>query len=429
LVDTAIEAKHKTFDLRAYWDSAVVAVAVLAFHLWHVPSVAFAPIFRKSNLAFDFDIDRFVQLWCTSPFPIGANEDYYAVRHPLAVTVRTLCSPFVSAGLDAHLAACGVAAICAAASSVLAFNLAFLVGARRHIAYLLTALWTFSTSSLLLGVLPETYDLAFIALSYQFLLSVRWMQGHPPRLAVRVAAAVANFGITITNVALSGLTEFLCRLKREPFPRALWGSVGFSAAVGAAALPLAVISFLLWPVQNIDSPMGAVKQVYWSAASAENTTLRQSVGEVAWTLGVTSFIAPAPGRYPSGVPDNPYLWDLRGHTYSPIGWAAVIGWLSLLISGAIAATKDRERWPIWASAGLWAAGNIVLHTYWQFRDSVFLYAAHSHIAFFMIVLAAAASSQRGWPLSERLYAALLGVVTLLTAATNLPIYHDLARLN
>ena len=415
-------------ELRNVWDACIVGFVVFLFHIWHVPAVAAGAIFRKSNLAFDFDIDRFVQLWCTNPFPVDQNEDYYAVRHPLAVMVRVVCTPMVRVGLDAHIAACSIAAVCAALSSILTFRIALALDARRSMAYILTALWTVSTTSLLLGVLPETYDLAFIALAYQLLLAIHWVAGRPPSFTTRGSVAVANFGITVTNVVLSGLVELICRLARQPVRKAFLGTAAFSASVGVIVLVLSASSFLLWPVKGIDSPLGAIKQVYWSAASAENTSARQSVGDVAWTFGATSFVAPALARYPSGVPSNPYLWDLRGQNYSPVGWVAVLGWLGLLFSGAAAATRDRELWPIWAIAILWAMGNIGLHSFWQFRDSVFLYAAHSHIAFFLLALAGArwAQRRRSWMFA---YSALVATLTLLVALNNVPVYLELSRLN
>jgi len=426
---SVIGVKHRAVSLKDYWDTSIIGLAVFLFHMWHVPSVAAGEIFRRSNLAFDFDINRFVLLWCTNPFPVSQNQDYYAVRHPMAVMVRVVCAPMVQAGVDAHFAALGIAAFCAAVSSILTFRIALALGVQRSIAYLLTILWTFSTTSLLLGVLPEAYDLAFIALAFQFLLAIRWMQGRPPGFAARAAVAIANFGITITNVLLSGLAELLCRLARQPVRQALRGTVWFGASVAALALALSLASFLLWPVQNIDSPFIALRQVYWSATSAERTSVRQPPGEVAWTFGVTSFVAPAPQRYPSGLPSNPYLWDLRGHDYSAIGWVAVLGWLGLLIYGAIAAAKDRERWPIWGIAALWIVFNIGLHAYWQFRDAVFLYAAHSHIAFFLLALAGAGWAQKQHPYGTLAYGVWVASVTLLVALNNLPVYLQLPQLN
>src|SRR6201999_2969519 len=113
------------------------------------------------------------------------------------------------------------------------------------------------------------------------------------------------------------------------------------------------ISFHVWPIKAVSSAAGTVKQLYWEACSAERTTMRQSVGQVAWTFGATAFVAPAVAKYPSGAPDNPYLWDLRGQHYSALGWAAVAAWLALLVYGIVVAVGDRARWPLWAAAAAW----------------------------------------------------------------------------
>jgi hypothetical protein len=123
------------------------------------------------------------------------------------------------------------------------------------------------------------------------------------------------------------------------------------------------------------------------------------------------------------------LWDLRGHDYSAFGWAAVAGWIGLLSLGAIAAAKDRERWPVWALALSWIVFNIGLHAYWQFRDSVFLYAPHPHIALFLMVVAGAVWARRGPRYGNMLYGAVLTVVTVLVGLNNLPIYLGLSALN
>jgi len=87
---------------------------------------------------------------------------------------------------------------------------------------------------------------------------------------------VANFGITITNVVLSGLSELVCRLTRQPWRKAILGTAGFGAAVAVIGVVLAVLSLAVWPSDQIHSSSRAVKQVYWDAASAERTRERQS---------------------------------------------------------------------------------------------------------------------------------------------------------
>jgi hypothetical protein len=414
--------------LRAGWDNIVIGLAVLLFHLWHVPAVAAGAIFQKSNLAFDFDINRFVALWGGDPFPVADNEGYYATRHPLAVLVRLVCRPLVQAGLDAHQVACGIAALTAAAGAVLAFQIALALGVKRCLAYGFTALWAFSTAPLLLGVLPETYGLAFVALSAQFLLLIRWTNGNEPTLAVRIAVAVASFGITITNVVLSGLSELTARLTKQPPVKALLGTAGFSAAVALIGVMLGAAAVQVWPVDHTEGTNNAVKQVYWDATSAERTTQRQSVGAVAWTFGGIGFVTPPAARFPSGVPANPYLWDLRGSNFGTTGWIAALGWLLLLAGGIAAAALDRTYRPVWIVAASWIAANIALHSYWQFRDTVFLYAGHPHIAFFVLALAGARWAQDR-DKGALIYGTALAIVTVCMALNNLPLYWSLASLD
>jgi hypothetical protein len=400
-----------------------LGLAVFLFHVAHIPAVARGAIFQKSNLAFDFDIDRFVKLWCVSPFPQGDNEAYYAVRHPLAISLRLLCRPMVEAGLDPHWAACGIAAACAALSTVLVYRIARLLEVEIPASVAFALLWSVSTTTLFLGVLPEAYGLALVALAFQFLLAVRWVSGRPAGLVTRVGAAAANFGITVTNVILSGLAELFCRMAQAPLRKALYGTIGFSLSAGLVAVVLSAASLGMWPAAQVDGPKSAVRQMYWSA-SAYNANQRQDVGNVVWEFAATGFVAPAVARFPTTVPDNPYLWDFRGQNYSFAGWAAVAAWLGLLIYGTVAAARDRERWPLWAAAAAWIVFNIGLHSYWQFRGSVFIYAGHPHIGFLMLALAGAPRARHAYR-----YAALVGLVALVMAINNVPAYLQLAKLN
>ncbi len=412
---------------RAGWDTYVIGLGVFLLHLWHVPAVAAGAIFKKSNLAFDFDINRFAALWGESPFPVHENEGYYATRHPLAILVRLIARPLVATGLDLHVVACAIAALCAALSAVLAFHIALALGLKRGIAWIMTALWVFSTASLVMGVLPETYGLALVAMNAQFLLTTRWLKGNELRMVTRIAVAVASFGITITNVVLSGLAELACRLTKQDIRKALTGTIAFSAIVAVTGVILAAITLHVWPVDHTEGTSNAVKQVYWDATSADRTTQRQSPGAVAWTFGAIGFVAPPAARYPTGVPDNPYLWDFRGHDYSILGWGAVLGWLALLLLGLYAAARDTQLRPLWIVSILWVAGNIALHSYWQFRDTIFLYSPHPHPAFFVLALAGALWAQKRSG-GAMLYGCAAALVTLCMALNNLPAWLALATL-
>ena len=94
----------------------------------------------------------------------------------------------------------------------------------------------------------------------------------------------------------------------------------------------------------------------------------------------------------------------------------------MLALGAVAAAQDRQFRPVWIVALGWIACNLLLHSYWQFRDAIFLYAAHSHIGFFMLVLAGARWAQDRQSNGALVYGVAAALVTVLAAVNNLPLY-------
>jgi hypothetical protein len=93
----------------------------------------------------------------------------------------------------------------------------------------------------------------------------------------------------------------------------------------------------------------------------------------------------------------------------------------------VAAAQDRQFRPVWIVALGWIACNLLLHSYWQFRDAIFLYAAHSHIGFFVLVLAGARwaqdrQSSGNMPNGMLAYGGAAALVTVLAAINNLPLY-------
>ncbi len=411
--------------LKANWDAWAIGLGVFLFHAWHIPTLVGSQALRDDNLAFDFDVGRFVAMWTQTPLPGTAYEDYFVIRHTMVVFLRLVCLPLVWLGMKPDVVAGGVAAICAAASAMLTFHIARKLEIRRELAWIMTALWSLSAASLVLGVLPEAYGLAFVAIACQLLVAINWTLGRPPSFAARTAAAVASLGITVTNVVLSGVIEFFCRIVGEPFRKALWNSIKFGALVGVIGLVLSFIAFQIWPVPHIDSSGQAARYLYWAAAKNEGVD-NVSVVNPAWSFTASSFVAPQLAPYPTGI-DNGHLYDLRGFNFTPAGWAGVLGWLGLLLLGMQAAARDRKFRTVWIIAAVWVLGNIGLHSFWHYRNSIFIYASHSHLAVFILALAGARWAQSR-PNGALAYGVAAALVTALAAASNLPVYWALPGL-
>jgi hypothetical protein len=133
-------------------------------------------------------------------------------------------------------------------------------------------------------------------------------------------------------------------------------------------------------------------------------------------------------EYVTVAPD--YVWvpvvdgwdmrDFRAPLYSPIGLVAVAGWSLLLVSGIGCGLCDRGM--RWLTIGLLVAFafNVLLHTRFQYRLSLFIYTSHVLIlAFAMAAGAARAASRRSG--TARAMGVAVTSLFILVATNNLPV--------
>jgi hypothetical protein len=112
--------------------------------------------------------------------------------------------------------------------------------------------------------------------------------------------------------------------------------------------------------------------------------------------------------------------DYRAPLYSPIGFAAVAGWSLLLVSGIVCGLRDRGM--RWLTIGLLVtfAFNVLLHTRFQFRLSLFIYTSHVLILVFAMAAGVARLASRRTGTATAMGLALL-LLFMLVGTNNLPI--------
>lgn len=133
-------------------------------------------------------------------------------------------------------------------------------------------------------------------------------------------------------------------------------------------------------------------------------------------------------EYVTVAPD--YVWvpvidgwdmrDFRAPLYSAIGSAAVAGWSLLLVSGIVCGLRDRGM--RWLTVGLLAAFafNVLLHTRFQFRLSLYIYTSHVLVLVFAMAAGLARVASRR-PATANAMALAMCLLLLLVGANNLPV--------
>jgi hypothetical protein len=115
--------------------------------------------------------------------------------------------------------------------------------------------------------------------------------------------------------------------------------------------------------------------------------------------------------------------DFRAFRFSSVGAVATALWCAALVYAVWAAWRQAAWRRLLVVAGLWLALNVVLHWYWQYRGSVFIYGAHSSFALYLVAVMGYAQALRQFRVAGVRAAAV--AFTALLALNNLASYAGL----
>jgi hypothetical protein len=157
-------------------------------------------------------------------------------------------------------------------------------------------------------------------------------------------------------------------------------------------------------------PVQAARELNWLRAAV---SAKVGLATLVPTFAAWSFVAP--GHVVVPIAGGIGMWDIRAAHYGLLGWAACAAWIAVLAFG-MGTWVRHGRWQMLGCTLIAAiAANLLFHMDFQFRGSVYLYAAHLHVPLFL--LGAGGLVLAGRP---RLALAVTGLLAVLFAAVNLP---------
>jgi len=336
------------------------------------------------------------------------------IKHPLIVLLRPAVQALMYLGVPPRAAAGLWMAAIGGAGVGLWYLLLRAISVAHVIAIPFALLFAVSATQLFVSMIPEAYGPAGMALIGLWLLTSLRLNAPAATGIWRYVAAFATFGITITNVAQSFIAEYLIWYHNGTLLDAIRRTIGFGIRLALLlVLPLLIVwHSAVW--QAIHDPVHFVKSAWWLQTFGEKAGLRPIL------LTFTEYVTVAPDYVWVPIVDGWDMRDYRAPLYSPIGFAAVAGWSLLLASGIVCGLRDRGM--RWLTIGLLVAFafNVLLHTRFQFRLSLFIYTSHVLILVFALAagVARAASRRTGTATAMGLAVLLLFV---LVGTNNLPV--------
>ncbi len=406
------------------WMALAVALAVAAAHFFHGTALTHTVLMQSFNWVFDFDSSRFVGGWCTAGADVARDMDLsFVARHALSLATRPACLALLPLTGTSELALMALTALCAGAVAALAYGLAAAFCAAEFDRVLLALGCALSVHPLLLGVIPETYGFALMGIALHWVLLAHGKADPLQPGAPSRASLFFNLGFTLTNGALNLLSSAVLAWQRVGWRRWLALEARTWLIAGAALGAVLLASAALLAPELLATMGGAPQKVWWTVNI--NRGEPASLLMVVATFVLYSFVAPVLTVINLPAPDLHPMLDFRAFQFTPVGWAALALWAAAMAVSVRLAWRDAVPRRLLCVAGLWLLMNIVLHAYWQYRGSIYLYGAHTSFALFAVLAMGYGCALRRFDaLRVRLFATLLVV---LTAINNGGVYVDMIQ--
>ena len=388
--------------------SAAIFFAALWFYLVIGLPLSQSGFYEYYNLAFDMDTQRILSM-LTDETP-----DRLGFKHPLILLFRPAGQFFMLAGLEAKQAALSVMAVFGAATVVLVWHFLRIVGNSLPSSAILTTMFAVSTTQIYTAIIPESYGFALFSISLVWLLAARQLYAKPVAPLLRYGAAVAAAGITITNVNQVFFAEATNGLRRHKPDEALKRLIAFGAVLLVLCM---LISLFIWANEIagfLRDPVNGLKQIWWQQTKGEVT----GVLPVLQTYLGYSYVSPE-WSIVTLPQEGTRMIDLREWRFSSIGQMGMVFWLGFLVIGLCGSLFNPVSRPLAMGLILALLFNILFHLKFQFRGSLFLYAAHMHFLVFALASGLGAWGGKG-ARREKVFMAVAALVTALIALNNIP---------
>ena len=384
----------------------VLALAALAVYAGLALRLAQGQYSEFYNLAFDFDPPRYVALLALDEYERGN------VKHPLTWLLRPFAWPLLAAGVAPKAAAGLVMAGFGAATVAVVFLYLRSLAVAAGIAVALAALFAVSGCQVFTAIIPEAYGPAGFGIACVWLLAVWRLADVRHGRRLRFAVAALSYGITTTNLLQPMLAEALVWWRHRGLRGAVAPMIRFAIVVGVVCVALTAIIWFDVLRQFLADPVAVAKEAYWQRTKGDR------VGLVDVLLRLVGFGVVSPEFSVARLPEGVEMWDFRAPSFGPLALAATLLWHVFWLVGAIAAFRTRAT--RWLAAGLAATLglNIAFHLDFQFRGSLYLYAAHTHFLVFALG-AGLAPVLRPASIAARAYLAVVLVLLVLVGGVTL----------
>ncbi len=334
-----------------------------------------AGFYEKINLAFDLDQAHYfnsVGRGMSSTSPLLIKHPFIYLYHYIVVILKGI-------GYSEGVSVILISQFFHSSSLVVSFFIFRCMDRSVIESSLLTFGLAGTSTYISSGLVLDVYSLSVLWISIIFLIVCNAVyKNQDCSVWLRAWVSVMAIGTSTYLIILVFLMEFsLVRRKGEGFISSLNNSEIYKQLIRIFSLGVLLFFIVYFQVifDIIQDPIGIVKRVFWTVNRPGE---KEGIFQVFSVFSIFSIVSPTISTIT--LPEGISMIDLRAMKFSFIGWVVV----GVLLVSMLLKFKNKKYFYIFIFSFTWLIINILFHTIYQFRGSLFLYCGHFILAVWIV---------------------------------------------
>jgi len=402
----------------------IIFLASFVFYYLGCKELLASGFYQQINIAFDLDQSHFF-------YSVGHDVDtarVLLIKHPFIYLYNYIILPLNYIGLSDNISIILLSQLFHSGSLVISYYIFRTVGRTTLESSLLTCGLAGTSTYISSGFVLDVYSLSMFWIAAIFLIVSRaGYQNHTSSVWLRMIISVMAIGTTSYLIVLVILMElFLANTFEEKIFNTFKSKLLYKQILRVFTLGaiLFVMIYFQVIIEIIQDPIAVLKRVFWTVNRPGD---KEGIFQVITVFALFSILSPKVSIIL--LPEGITMIDLRAMDFNVLGWFIII----ILMVSLFLKFNNKKHFYLLLFCLLWLAFNIIFHTIYQYRGSLFLYSGHMVLSVWIIYFSSIENStyKLNWfqGVYNKLDKILIYIMPILIWNNNLYLYQEINTLS
>jgi len=339
--------------------------------------------YEQINIAFDLDQSWYFDFVARDTidwqFKQATDVRPLAIKHPFIYLYHYIVTILNTVGISDNISVIVISQAFHSGSLLVSFYIFRSMGRGTLDASLLTIGLAGTSAYISTGLVLDVYTISIFWISLIFLIISRYVnQNSECPIWVRAFISVMAIGTTSYLLILVFLMEYsLVKNKGSTYLKSFININLYKQLIRVFIIGIILFVFVYFQtiIDIIQDPVGILKRTFWTVSRPGEKT---GTFQVITVFTIFSIVSPKVSNIV--LPEGITMIDLRLMEFNYIGWTVI----AILAVSVVFRCKKNEHRFILLFCLVWLIFNILFHTIYQYRSSLFLYSGHFVLAVWLL---------------------------------------------